>query len=213
MLLLLPALLHADDPAPLNLRRLPRDWRFSISRSLGQFGDSSDFLTHGSVTSRVIDSNNSVRLDVKCAAPIGNRVVHLTLRGDAADVFDASLSIIARLKFGAVNTSTAFLRGISADGRFDFAGLVREDATSVLTATATESDEVFVIRATPPAQVGAGEIIARLLPAIAVVFFAGFGRTYRKRFWRQYRTMNTRSLQNRMRETQQKKGKASQGPE
>jgi hypothetical protein len=150
--------------------------------------------------------NDSIRLQVKCAPPIRNHLLHVNITDDGAEVFDASLSLIARLKFGAVNGSVVFLRGVSTDGQYAFAGLINEASTSVVTGTATGSDEVFVIRATPPAEIGVGEIIVRLFPAIAVVFFAGFGKTYRRRFWRQYRTMNTRSLQNRMRETEQKSG-------
>jgi hypothetical protein len=146
-------------------------------------------------------TNRSIRFSVKSGPPIGHRLLHFNISEDEIEVFDVNLSTVARLKCFPGDQATVFVRGLSADQTWAITGFLGPKEQSIVTITSTESDEVIVIRGNPPPTVTTGDLIRRLLPAIAIVFFFGFGKIYQKRFWRQYRQMNTRSLQNRIRET------------
>jgi hypothetical protein len=91
---------------------------------------------------------------------------------------------------------------MSADQIYAISGLLSPSQESILTITATDSDEVVVIRGSPPQKITNSDLLRKLMPAIAIIFFYGFGKPFQKRFWKQYRQLNTRSLHNRMRETQ-----------
>jgi hypothetical protein len=202
MLVLLFSLFLSDSILPFPLKALQLDWSFSLTKSSGPYGEPMDYSVRRLVRSSRMKSNSSVRFLIKSSKPLGNQLFHFNLTNDEIEVFDRDLSTIARMKAFWADSATVFVRGISSDQRYAISGLLSPTQHSIVTITATDSDEVTVIRASPPQNVTAANLIQRILPAVAIVFFIGFGRPFQKRFWAQYRQMNTRSLQNRMRETQ-----------
>jgi hypothetical protein len=208
MLAFLLCVLSSNRSLPFSLRSLQLNWAFSVARSSGLFGAPSDYFATGSVRSAVMKSNHSIRFRVSSSRPFDSALLHFNVTDDEISVFDANLSALAQLKCFWADTGAVFARGGSADGRYALSGLLGPARQSMLTITATDSDEVILIRASPPTKVEKGDLLRKLLPAIAIIFFVGFGRPYQKRFWRQYRQLNTRSLQNRMRETQSRARKA-----
>ena len=198
------ACLAAAGTLPFHLTELETDWIFSVARQSGQFGDDTDFHVRGKVQSYVMKANNSIKFAVKSGHALKDPVFHINVTGDTAEVFDTSLAPVALLKFTGADDVSAFVRGTAFDGQFAVSGIVGPNRQCVLTVTATDSDLVLVIRATPPPRITSAQIVTKLIPSFCIVLFMGFGRVYRRRFWDQFSQMNTRTLQKRINEAKQR---------
>lgn len=204
MVMLFIGLVLSQTVLPFDLHELQRDWSFSVAHQSGQFGAESDFHVIGKISSYTMLVNDSVKFKVKSGRALGDPMLHFNLTSNSVEVFAENLSLLAVMDFVAVDTDSLFVRGTTSDGKFAISGVMGLKAPSVITLTSTQDDEVFVIRGTLPAEVTMGQIIARLVPGMSILFFMGFGRIYRKRFWLQFSQMNTRTLQNRLNEAKKK---------
>ena len=200
--------LAAANPPSFSLYDLQKDWSFSVAKQSALFGDASDFHVRGNIQSYVMKANNSIKFVVKSGYALGDPVWHINVTDDTAEVFDKALNPVALLKFGYADDVSAFVRGTALDGNFSISGVVGPMRQSVLTITATDSDLVFVVRATPPVEITGVQIVQKLIPSFCIVLFMGFGRIYRRRFWDQFSQMNTRTLQNRIQEAKQRESAA-----
>jgi hypothetical protein len=208
MIVFLFPLSFSESALPFVLKDLQIDWSFSVTKSSGPYGEATDYFLRGSVKSAVMKSNSSVRFRIKSRRALGHELIHFNVTDDAIDVFDGNLATIAQFKCFRADQTTVFARGMSADQIYAISGLLSASQESIVTITATDSDEVFVIRGSPPPKITNSDLLRKLMPAIAIIFFYGFGKPFQKRFWKQYRQLNTRSLHNRMRETQDRPKKS-----
>jgi hypothetical protein len=201
---MLLALLLTLSPAKVfDLRDLQLDWAFSATRSVGEYGNESDFFSLGSVRSATMRANNSIRFLIKGGIGIENRCLHINITDNQIEVFDEALDLVTVLDSTSIDASTVFIRGRTLDGEYIVSGTLDRHRQSILTISATQSDDVMMIRGSPPKAMEAKDVAARLAPAIGIIFFMGFGRMFRARFWNQFSHMNTRSLQNRINELKQ----------
>ena len=100
------------------------------------------------------------------------------------------------LVYEKLSNQTIFVKGTFEKNYF-VSGIISTNGKhlSELTITVKDTDTVILIRAKPEKVLSPAEYFAKLSPAIAILFFMGFGRTYRKRFWKQFNQMNTVTLQ------------------
>jgi hypothetical protein len=126
----------------------------------------------------------------------------MNITEDQVEVSDAS-ELLAVLHSAFVDTHTVFLRGRTLDDKYILSGTLSRRRQSILAIASTHSDDVILLRGTPPKVMAAKDIAARLAPGLGILFFMGFGRVFRSRFWKQFSHMNTRSLQNRINELRQ----------
>lgn len=190
------------------LHKLDENWKFSVTKSSGSYGEQDDFQARGKIMAFTRKTNNSIVFHVKSGNRLGDPTYWFNITDDNVEMFDANLSLIAVMKASNADNSSLALRGSTIDGKYTIAGIANPRRQSIITLTTLEDDTVYVIRATAPAHMTTGQVITKIIPSFCIIFFMGFGRTYRNRFWRQYRHMNTRTLQNRIHEVQQRnKGK------
>lgn len=95
---------------------------------------------------------------------------------------------------GTLYFSGKFNNNLSITGLFD----IQMPSEAII--RDTTNGKSSIIRVIPAKRITYTELVHRLTPAFAILFFYGFGRNFRKRFWRQFNQMNTLTLQNRMNE-------------
>ena len=100
------------------------------------------------------------------------------------------------IAYEVLSNQTIFIKG-TFEEKYYVTGILATSGRhlSELTVTVKDTDTVYLVRVKPEKVLSPAEYFAKLSPAIAILFFMGFGRTYRKRFWRQFNQMNTVTLQ------------------
>lgn len=183
---------------PFDLIDLHMDWDILFSHSSGQFSDEQTrFQFSPKITMSIYKVNGSVKIQTTALQHMA-RLYHANITGNKIELFAQDLSLIATMNAYKLDNQTVTIRGSSLDGVYTIFGYMSPFQKSLITVTSTNSDDVYTFRGIPPHIITASEIFVRILPSIAIVFFMGFGRIYRARFWRQYSQMNTRTLQNRI---------------
>ncbi|OHT08017.1 hypothetical protein TRFO_23641 [Tritrichomonas foetus] len=187
-----------DSLLPFDLIDLYGDWNVLITHSNGQFSDE-DFQFSPSIKMFIMKINGSVKITTTALRYIG-KLYHANVTDNVIELFDDQLSLVSTISASKLDNQTVFLRGVSPNEDYLVSGFMSPNHKSIITITSTKSDDVYIIRGKPPKVITATEIIQRLLPALSILIFMGFGRVYRARFWNQYAQMNTRTLQKRINE-------------
>lgn len=196
---------ESEDTLPFDLELLQLDYSFSVTYASGQFGDITKQISARTETA-IMKANNSVRVRVKNTDKfLISDLLHFNITDRTIEMFDKNLTLVATLEATRADNYSVYLIGSNPTHTHTITGLVSPTKLSIITIASMIDDSSVVIRLSPPKKVTTASIISRIAPSIGIVFFLGFGRTYRNRFWRQFRTMNTGTLQNRMNEANKKK--------
>lgn len=98
------------------------------------------------------------------------------------------------INYRIIDNDHLLIRG-QKNGQFSITGILSSKEMSELTITHFNSDKVTLVRVTPEKELTKTQLLTKLMPGICILFFYGFGRRYRERFWKQFNKMNTVTLQ------------------
>ena len=189
---------QADENSDLtfNIYDLAVNWDLLITHSTGEFSDKeTQFQFSPTIKTFIMKSNGSVKIETTASRYI-SKLYHANISNNKIEFFDSNLDKLADIHVTRQNDTFAYLKGNSS--HFNIFGFVSPLERSMMSIVSTNSDEVYLFRGKPPHVITPSELIQRILPSVAILFFMGFGRVYRVRFWKQYNQMNTRTLQNKI---------------
>ncbi|EAY04350.1 hypothetical protein TVAG_070000 [Trichomonas vaginalis G3] len=109
-------------------------------------------------------------------------------------VIDNDNSTLFEIDYKEVDSHSLLIRG-AKPGNSTLTGTISYDTPSLLTFTFANTDKSVLMRITPEKELTKLQLLTKLTPAICILFFYGFGRQYRRRFWSQFNRMNTATLQ------------------
>ena len=199
------SLIACDGSLPFPISDLSGEWGSLLTHSNGPFSDE-DFQFGPRFKMYVMKVNGSFRIQTTALRHIG-KLYHANFTDNSIELYDEELATIANFDVSRLSNEEILVRGETADRQFSIFGSVSCKHQSVLSMVSKTSDDVYVLRLSPPRTVTAGEVIQRMLPGLSILIVMGFGRVYRARFWSQYAQMNTRTLRKRINEASNEQSK------
>ena len=177
----------------------------------GEFGEKNDF-TATKIRINGYRTNHSQYLEFEKYLPsfLDEKFFNFQINEDGTInlYYDENWTEIpSYLTYTQFDTSNIFVQGNIME-KYIISGLISSQSYSELTVTIKDTDEVIITRIKPEKVLTKTDYLTKLTPSFAILFFMGFGRIYRKRFWKQYNKMNTATLQRHINEAEEKEKKA-----
>ena len=203
-LILFSNLVSCSTNQPFDIKSL-KVWDLLVTHAIGQFGDE-HYQVHAHADCIIMQANQSVRCAVKSGRLLGNPTFYFNIDDESIEMFDEALEHIATLSLHYLGNLTAYFKGATVNGEKLISGHVSKNSQNMIIAiSSTRSDEVTMITGTTPNTLTPTRLFVKLIPALLIIFFFGFGKAYRKRFWKQFNQMNTNTLKMRISEAMNEK--------
>ena len=87
------------------LHKLDENWKFSVTKASGPYGEGDDFQARGKITAFTRKSNNSVVFNVQSGNRLGDPTYWFNITDNNVEMFDANLSLIAVIKASKADNS------------------------------------------------------------------------------------------------------------
>lgn len=195
-------LIACEDATAFDLKQY-REMELLISYANGQYGDKK-FTLHGKTDCFVLD-NNTFKCIIKSGSALGKQVYSFNIDSTSIEVLNEFSENLANLNLQYFENMTCYFNGRTIDDKHYISGQFSAiDDALLMTISNFDDDGVFLISGKIPEKLTTYDILMKLTPSFAIVFFFGFGKIYQKRFWKQFNQMNTMTLHKRINEALEK---------
>lgn len=192
MLSLFQMLVLSLDQEPHSLSKFMVNWRANYMYTNGQYGDN---FTKSFFKVRKFKLNNgTIGIDIEMDLSKKSFSYQFQFSDELVSVFNENSELVLPINYHFYDDNTISLHGVY-QSQFNVVGILSLSNPSQITFSSRVSDEVYIVQLIAPVKLTFTDYFVKLSPAFAIVFFMGFGRYYRSRFWKQFNQMNTRTLQ------------------